>query len=115
MPSRLVTLYGNTGSWQPVANPRPRLKGESSLTIRGTTASLLWRGVDAVGIRAWAIFKRDGAWMLTAKLTHINAYRSRQRPLVFTAPRRGGFWQWPLETLELGATELRARLGPPVQ
>ena len=68
---------------------------------------------DAVVLKSWAITKADGTWTLTAAIARVDPYLSRQRPLLFTAPRPGGFWQWPLVDLQLGNARLVATLGPP--
>lgn len=68
---------------------------------------------DAVVLKTWAIAKSEGHWTLTAAIARVDPYLSRQRPLLFTAPRPGGFWAWPLVDLQLGPSQLVAKLGPP--
>jgi hypothetical protein len=54
-------------------------------------------------------------WTLTATIARVDAFMARQRPLLFSAPRAGGFWIWPIEEITIGTTTLTARLGPPEQ
>ena len=85
------------------------------ITLHGGPASLVLGYKDAVVLRTWRITKADGRWTLTATVARVDPFLSRQRPLVFAAPRPQGFWCWPLVDLQLGATHLSATLGPPEQ
>jgi hypothetical protein len=83
--------------------------------LHGGAASLLWGYRTAVVLRKWTIKKHEGKWTLIAAIERVDPFQSRQRPLVFTAPRAGGFWCWPIESLQLGTNQLSATLGPPEQ
>jgi hypothetical protein len=84
------------------------------LTLHGGAASLVLGYSTAVVLRSWRIAKDDtGRWVLTGSIGRVDAFLSRQKPLLFTAPRDGGFWAWGVESIELGPTSLRAYLGPP--
>ena len=85
------------------------------LTLHGGRASLLWGYRTAIVLRSWSITKHDGTWTLVAALERVDPFQARQRPLLFTAPRAGGFWCWPIESLQLGTQQLTATLGPPEQ
>ncbi len=87
------------------------------LTLHGTAASLLWGYQPAVTLRSWRIYKHEGQWTLSGTLATVDAFQARQRPLLFTAPRPGGFWAWSVVdgSLQLGAQQLVAKLGPPEQ
>ena len=89
----------------------------TSLTLTGGAAQLLWGYRTAAHVGAWRIKKSDvdGRWTLTATLTRIDAFQLRQTPLLFTAPRPGGFWCWPVTSLQVGTSQLVATLGPPEQ
>lgn len=88
----------------------------TSLTMRGGSASILWGCRTAVALRSWAIKKNPkGQWSLTATVERVDAFQARQRPLLFTAPRKGGFWMWPIVSLTVGPSQLVAELGPPEQ
>jgi hypothetical protein len=88
-----------------------------AITLRGGRASLLWGHQAAIVVRSWRIRKQteDPRWVLVAAIERVDGYASRKRPLLFTAPRVGGFWCWPVEALEVGTSQLRAVLGPPEQ
>lgn len=91
------------------------------LTIHGPHATLLWGYRKVAGLRMWRIYKgKDTAtWILTASLEQANRFEceagARFKELHFTAPRDKGRWCWPIVDVTLGATELRATLGPPLQ
>lgn len=86
-----------------------------TLTLRGSTASLLWGYRTAAVLTSWRIYKEKGQWMLSATLERADAFQCRQRPLMFTAPRSGGFWSWGIESVQVGTSQLVAKLGPPEQ
>ena len=88
----------------------------NSLTVHGGAGSVLWGYRVAVELKSWKItrVKDDGGrWILSGTVGRVDKYQARQTPLLFTAPRPGGFWAWPIKTLALGETNLRASLGPP--
>lgn len=86
------------------------------LTIRGGRGALLWGYRTAAAIRSWTISKSKGHWTLVASLERADAFQCRQKPLIFSAPRQGGFWAWPLDgPAEISGTVLRAKLGHPEQ
>jgi hypothetical protein len=109
----LVTHRGSRGAWLQAPGARVQAKGESTLTVRGTTAALVWGHQDAIVLKAWAIYKVKGAWMLTARIDRVVEPYARYGPLLFTAPRPGGFWAWSVSALDRGDRQLRATLGPP--
>jgi hypothetical protein len=97
----------------------------------GRGATLVWGYAPAAVLRSWRISRDsqasggDGSWRLLAVLESVNRYHVRQRPLLFSAPRKGGAWCFPIEAID-GATIARldaggdltgagfsARLGPP--
>ena len=58
--------------------------------------------------------KPSTGWMLTGTLgPSVDRFQLRQRPLLFTAPRKGGFFCWPVHQLTVGERTLVATLGPP--
>lgn len=87
----------------------------TTLTLRGTTASIVWGYRTAVELRSWDAKKnQDGTWTLRGRLARVDSFQSKQKPLLFTAPRGDrGFWTWPVQTLTLGPQSLVATLGPP--
>jgi hypothetical protein len=88
-----------------------------ALTIHGGAGALLWGSHVAVELTSWRIVRikaEGGQWILTATIGRVvNRLHARQAPLLFTAPRAGGFWAWPIDAIDLGETNLRAHLGPP--
>jgi hypothetical protein len=88
----------------------------ASLTITGGAGSVLWGHRVAVEVTRWRIrrVKADGGdWILSATIARIDKPYTRKAPLLFTAPRPGGFWYWPIDALEIGETSLLGYLGPP--
>lgn len=90
------------------------------LTMRGQQASIAWGYRQAATLGTWTVRKdvdektQRAVWTLTARLgTQVDRFQLRQRPLLFSAPRKGGFWVWPVRTLHVGETTLLADLGPP--
>lgn len=86
--------------------------------IHGGEATLLWGHQPAVVIKNWRIVRSVRTrqeWRLLATVVRVDAFQARQTPLVFVAPRAGGFWRWPITKLALGTTDLWATLGPPEQ
>ena len=88
----------------------------NSLTIHGGVGSVLFGHLVAADLTDWRITRikaEGGVWMLSATIARIDRFQARRAPLLFTAPRAGGFMAWPIEAIDLGETSLRARLGPP--
>jgi hypothetical protein len=90
------------------------------LRIVGTRGALLWGYHEAAILGSWTIRKtgKPGqyVWTLAATLTRVEAFQIRQRPLLFSAPRfGGGMWAWGVDAVDVGATRIVARLGPPEQ
>ncbi len=58
--------------------------------------------------------RKAPGWQLVARVTRFESFQIRQKPLYFTAPRKGGFWTFPvLEPPSVTNGVLRAFLGPP--
>lgn len=91
-----------------------------SLTLRGRGGSVLWGYRVAAAIRTWTVRRapkdEGGAWTLSATFERVYPFELRQHGLLFSAPRVGGFFVWPvLEPPHVDATRLVAKLGPPEQ
>ena len=90
------------------------------LELRGARASLLW-GYRPVGVlTGWTIVKAPHAWIMTARFERADRWQCQQaatcRELIFTAPRgQGARWCWPVVDIDVGAGEVRATLGQPLQ
>lgn len=97
-----------------------------TITLRGTSATLAWGYRTAAALSAWTISKTldevkgTHTWTLAAALgPQCDRFQVRQaharRELLFTTPRKGGFWVWPVHTVTVGERRLTATLGPPEQ
>jgi hypothetical protein len=85
------------------------------LVLHGGAASIVWGYRPAVELRTWRIVKSEGTWILSGTIARVDKFQARQAPLLFTAPRPGGFWAWPIESIAIGESSVRATLGPPVR
>jgi len=87
-----------------------------SLTIHGAAGAVMHGYYEAVVVTSWRITRvktEGGHWVLRATIARIDKAQARRAPLLFTAPRPGGFWAWPIDAIDIGETSLRAHLGPP--
>ena len=86
------------------------------LRLSGTTGAILWGYRQAATLRTWTIRKdAQDRWTLSATCVRAEPFQLRQRPLLFSAPRAGGFWAWGIESIDVGTNQLVAKLGPPEQ
>ena len=86
------------------------------VTLRGVEGSIAWGYHTAAVVTAWTITKagRGGAWALSAVVARADPFKLRQADLKFTAPRKGGYFCWPvLSVTFVEASRLAATLGPP--
>jgi hypothetical protein len=85
-----------------------------TLTLTGRMGSISWAYHPAAVLVAWRVHKSlANDWTLTASIDRADRFKLGQRPLYFTAPRRGGFFTWPVQTVTVGRETLTATLGPP--
>lgn len=89
----------------------------SGRPIRGVVGRIDWGYFAAAAINNYTARQlADGTWSLHATVVNVDAFKIRQRPLVFIAPHRDGEWRWPIKILDLGEghgpRELQATLGP---
>ena len=83
--------------------------------LRGVAAECRWGYHSAAVLGAWTVTRADfGTWTLTATLVRGDAFQLQQRPLTFVAPHAAGEWRWPIDTVDVTPTELRATLGAPL-
>lgn len=85
--------------------------------IHGVVGRIDWGYFAAAAINNYSARQlADGSWSLAATVVTFDAFKIRQRPLVFIAPHKNGEWRWPITTIDLGEghgpRELRATLGP---
>lgn len=88
-----------------------------SRAIRGVVGRIDWGYFSAGAINGYRLHRNaDDTWALHGTLVSFDAFKIRQRPLVFIAPHQDGEWRWPVKTVDLGEghgpRELRATLGP---
>jgi hypothetical protein len=91
------------------------------LTLHGPTGSIAWASRPIALVTGWHVRrkvdadKKTATWRLEARLVPpVDHYQLRQRPLLFVAPRRGGFWCFPVKAIAVIADALlTADLDPP--
>ena len=101
----------------------PSIFGE--MTLRGSRASFVWGYRPAARVASYTVERRrekdEAPWAWTLRATLIGAidrFALRQRPLLFSADRRGGFFVWPVTRLHVhehsaSNVVVTAELGPP--
>jgi hypothetical protein len=83
------------------------------MTVTGATGTLRWGYHVAGTLRAWTVTKTDEAGLvLTAQIQELNAFRIKQRPLMFVVAHTQGVWRWPVTAVQMADTTLTASLGP---
>lgn len=89
-----------------------------SRPIHGVVGRMDWGYFAAAAIHGFTAQQlADGSWSLHATVITFDAFKIRQRPLVFIAPHKDGEWRWPVRTVDLGDAqqggprELQATLG----
>jgi len=71
--------------------------------IRGVVGRIDWGYFAAAAINGYAVRPcADGSWTLRGTAVSVDAFKIRQRPLIFVAPHKDGEWRWPIRTLDLG-------------
>jgi hypothetical protein len=71
--------------------------------IAGVIGRIEWGYFVAAAIHGYALQPQaDGTWALTGTVVSFDAFKIRQRPLIFVAPHKDGEWRWPLRTIDLG-------------
>jgi hypothetical protein len=85
--------------------------------IKGVVGRIEWGYFAAAAINGYTVQPlEDGGWSLTGTIVAFDAFKLRQKPLIFVAPHKDGEWRWPIRTVDLGEghgpRELQATLGP---
>jgi hypothetical protein len=85
--------------------------------IRGVVGRIDWGYFVAGAVNNYSLQRcEDGTWALHGTLVNFDAFKMRQRNLIFIAPHKDGEWRWPVQTIDLsegfGPRKLRATLGP---
>jgi hypothetical protein len=83
--------------------------------ISGVVGAVMWSYYKAAVIEGYTVVGRGpkGAlsWSLTARVVHADAFKLRQRPLMFVAVHERGSWRWPIVSFTLEKGRLTADLG----
>ena len=86
------------------------------VTLRGVDGEVVWFYHSAAVCRSWTVHRsKQGYWTLSAQLKGADAFTLRQKGLLFKAPRKGGYFVWPVMTHAVVDHTLSATLGPPEQ
>lgn len=88
-----------------------------SRAIRGVVGRIDWGYFAAAAINGYTVRRLpDESWTLHGTVVTFDAFKIRQRPLVFIAPHKDGEWRWPIKTIDLGEgygpREIQGTLGP---
>jgi len=85
-----------------------------SVTLKGGDGAIVWGYRTAATITSWTCGRsQQGTWTLRATVQRADPFLLKQRPLMFTAPRVGGRFAWPVVAVTVAALSLSAQLGPP--
>src|SRR5688572_5998497 len=85
--------------------------------IRGVVGRIDWGYFPAAAVNGYAVKRlADGTWSLRGTVVTFDAFKIRQRPLIFVAPHKDGEWRWPVRSLDLstgiGPRQVIGTLGP---
>jgi hypothetical protein len=84
-----------------------------SATIRGPQAVIRWVYHQAARVGPWEVTTDGGGALLTAAVIEGDAFKLAQPGLTFRVSLQNGkAWTWPIESLQIAAGTLSARLGP---
>jgi hypothetical protein len=71
--------------------------------IRGVVGRIDWGYFAAAAVNGYSLRQlEDGHWTLAGIVVNVDAFKIRQRPLIFVAPHKDGEWRWPIRTIDLG-------------
>jgi len=88
---------------------------DKGLTLRGAEGTVVWGYYTAAVCPTWTITNAGHAqtWTLSAVVSRADAYKLGKPDLKFTAPRKGGFFCFPVRSITLAGSRVAATLGPP--
>jgi len=85
--------------------------------IKGVVGLIKWSYYTAAAINGYTVtLSATGDWSLRATIVNADAFKLKQRPLMFVAPHDKGEWRWPIESIVLGQgpqQTVTAKLGAP--
>lgn len=87
------------------------------LTLRGQEGTVVLVYRTAAVCRSWTVQRSpQGYWTLSAQVQRVDPFILRQKDLLFRAPRKGGYFCWPVLSVSLHEPShtLSGTLGPPV-
>jgi hypothetical protein len=71
--------------------------------IQGIVGRLEWGYFVAAAINNYRLRQTsDGGWHVSATVVKFDAFKIRQKPLIFCVPHKDGEWRWPIRTIDLG-------------
>lgn len=88
------------------------MEEKNTTTMRGHGGEVRWGYHIASTLKSWTLAAEPAGGTLTAEVVSHDAYRVSQQPLTFVVPRPHGQWSWPVQSLQITGTSLRATLGP---
>jgi len=83
----------------------------------GRLARLTWGYFDAATMSRYTLTRLSltpERWSLRAAVVSVDAFKARQKPLMFVAPHKRGEWRWPVRRCDIERGEIQAELGPAV-
>lgn len=86
-----------------------------ALVLKGVVGQIKWSYYTAAAINNYTVSQSDGQWTLRATVVNHDAFKLKQKPLIFVAPHEKGDWRWPIEGYELQGGVLTAHLGAPLE
>jgi len=82
--------------------------------ITGVVGRIEWSYFVAAAINGYTVTRNGTEWALRATVVSSDAFKLRQRPLIFVAPHNKGEWRWAIRALSLENGRLVADLDPPL-
>jgi hypothetical protein len=82
--------------------------------MRGVEARIYWSYLLVGTVGAWTVTRHSPAdpGTFVATVTSIDSFRASQHPLEIKVQHLHGTWVWPIQTLQIDGTTLRATLVP---
>jgi len=83
------------------------------VTIKGMSGEVRWAYHSAATLKDWSVTAEPTGDTLTASIVSLDTFKASQRPLTFVVARpKGQPWVWPIQSLQVTDTTLKATLGP---
>jgi hypothetical protein len=83
-------------------------------SISGVVGRIEWAYHVAAELQGYVVTRSpENRWSLVATPTRADPFQLRQRPLVFVGPTAHGDLCFPIESIDVGPTYIKATLGAP--